>query len=71
MKDKAIRHLMAEIQRGWNSAEKDGRISGENAYRLLDIYCPVLVHSIPQTHRRQELADLSRKPCGPVIPGLL
>ena len=35
MKDKAMRRLMAEIQRGWDSAEKDEWISEEDAYRLL------------------------------------
>ena len=35
MKDKAMRRLMAEIQRGWDSAEKDGWVSEEDAYRLL------------------------------------
>lgn len=37
MKDKAMRRLMAEIQRGWDSAEKDGWISEEDAYRLLGV----------------------------------
>ena len=35
MKDKAMRRLMAEIQRGWDSAEKNGWVSEEDAYRLL------------------------------------
>ena len=37
MKDKAMRRLMAEIQRGWDSAEKDGWVSEEEAYRLLGV----------------------------------
>lgn len=37
MKDKAMRRLMAEIQRGWDSAEKDGWVSEEDAYRLLGV----------------------------------
>ena len=37
MKDKAMRRLMAEVQQGWDSAEKDGWVSEENAYRLLGV----------------------------------
>ena len=37
MKDKAMHRLMAEIQRGWSSAEKDGWVSEEDAYRLLGV----------------------------------
>lgn len=37
MKDKAMRRLMAEIQRGWDSAEKDGWVSEEDAYRRLGV----------------------------------
>ena len=37
MKDKAMRRLMAEVQRGWDSAEKDGWVSEEDAYRLLGV----------------------------------
>ena len=37
MKDKAMRRLVAEVQRGWDSAEKDGWISEEDAYRLLGV----------------------------------
>ena len=37
MKDKAMRRLMAEIQRGWDSVEKDGWVSEEDAYRLLGV----------------------------------
>ena len=37
MKDKAMRRLMAEIQRGWDSAEKDGWVSEEDAYQLLGV----------------------------------
>lgn len=37
MKTKAMRRLMAEIQQGWDSAEKDGWVSEEDAYRLLGV----------------------------------
>ena len=37
MKTKAVRRLMAEVQKGWDSAEKDGWVSEEEAYRLLGI----------------------------------
>ena len=37
MKDKAMRRLMTEIRRGWDSAEKDGWVSEEDAYRLLGV----------------------------------
>ena len=37
MKDKAMRRLMAEIQRGWDSAEKDGWVPEEDAYQLLGV----------------------------------
>ena len=37
MKDKAMRRLMAEVQQGWDSAEKDGWVSEEDAYRLLRV----------------------------------
>ncbi len=37
MKAKAMRRLMAEAQKGWDSAEKDGWVSEEEAYRLLGI----------------------------------
>lgn len=37
MKAKAIRRLMAEVQKGWDSAERDGWVSEEDAYRLLGI----------------------------------
>lgn len=37
MKDKAMRRLMAEVQQGWDSAEKDGWVSEEDAYRLLGV----------------------------------
>lgn len=37
MKGKAMRHLMSEIQRGWDSAEKDGWVSEEDAYRQLGV----------------------------------
>lgn len=34
MKEKAIRRLMGEVQKGWDSAEKSGWISEEEAYRI-------------------------------------
>lgn len=37
MKAKAMRRLMAEVQRGWDSAEKEGWVSEEDAYRLLEV----------------------------------
>lgn len=37
MKAKAMRRLMAEIQQGWDSAEKGGWVSEEEAYRLLGV----------------------------------
>lgn len=37
MKVKAMRRLMAEVQKGWDSAEKDGWVSEEDAYRLLGV----------------------------------
>lgn len=37
MKAKAARRLMAEVQKGWESAEKDGWVSEEETYRLLGI----------------------------------
>lgn len=37
MKAKAMRRLMDEVQQGWNSAEKDGWVSEEDAYRLLGV----------------------------------
>ena len=37
MKSKAMRRLMAEVQRGWDSAEKDGWVSEEEAYRQLGV----------------------------------
>jgi DNA-damage-inducible protein J len=37
MKAKAVRRLMAEVQKGWDSAEKDGWVSEEEAYCLLGI----------------------------------
>ncbi len=36
MKAKAMRRLTAEVQRGWDSAEQDGWVSEEDAYRLLE-----------------------------------
>ncbi len=37
MKAKAMSRLMAEIQQGWDSAEQDGWVSEEEAYRLLEV----------------------------------
>lgn len=37
MKAKAMRRLMAEVQKGWDSAERDGWLSEEDAYRLLGV----------------------------------
>ena len=37
MKAKAMNRLMAEVQKGWDSAEQDGWISEEEAYRLLGV----------------------------------
>lgn len=37
MKAKAMRRLMTEVQRGWDSAEKNGWVSEEDAHRLLEV----------------------------------
>ena len=37
MKAKAMRRLLAEAQKGWDSAERDGWVSEEDAYRILGI----------------------------------
>ena len=37
MKAKAMRRLMAEVQKGWDSAERNGWVSEEDAYRQLGI----------------------------------
>ena len=37
IKAKAMNRLMAEVQKGWDSAEQDGWISEEEAYRLLGV----------------------------------
>lgn len=37
IKVKAMQRLMAEIQKGWESAEKDGWVSEEEAYKLLGL----------------------------------
>ena len=37
IKAKAMNRLMAEVQKGWDSAEQDGWISEEDAYRLLGV----------------------------------
>lgn len=36
MKSKAMKRLMAELEEGWNSAERDGWISEKNALRRLE-----------------------------------
>lgn len=37
MKTKAMHRLLDEVQKGWDSAEKEGWISEEEAYRLLEV----------------------------------
>lgn len=37
MKAKAMRRLMDEVQKGWDSAEENGWVSEEDAYRLLEV----------------------------------
>ena len=37
MKAKAMRRLLDEVQQGWDSAEKEGWVSEEEAYRLLGV----------------------------------
>jgi len=37
LKAKAMRRLMDEVQKGWDSAERDGWVSEEDAYRLLGV----------------------------------
>ena len=37
IKAKAMQRLMAEVQKGWESAEKDGWVSEEEAYKLLGL----------------------------------
>ena len=37
MKAKAMRRLMEELKKGWDSAERDGWVSEEDAYRQLGI----------------------------------
>lgn len=37
MKVKAMRCLMTEVQKGWDSAEQNGWVSEEEAYRLLEV----------------------------------
>lgn len=37
MKSKAMRRLLDEVQKGWDSAERDGWVSEEDAYRLLGV----------------------------------
>ena len=37
MKCKAMRRLLDEVQKGWDSAERDGWVSEEDAYRLLGV----------------------------------
>ena len=37
MKAKAMRRLLDEAEKGWKSAEKDGWVSEEDAYRTLRV----------------------------------
>lgn len=37
LKAKAMRRLMDDVQKGWDSAERDGWVSEEDAYRQLGI----------------------------------
>lgn len=37
MKSKAMRRLLDEVQKGWDSAERNGWVSEEDAYRLLGV----------------------------------
>lgn len=37
LKAKAMRRLMDDVQKGWDSAERDGWVSEENAYRQLGV----------------------------------
>ena len=37
LKAKAMRRLMEELKKGWDSAERDGWVSEEDAYRQLGI----------------------------------
>ena len=37
IKAKAMQRLMAEVRKGWESAEKDGWVSEEEAYKLLGL----------------------------------
>ncbi len=37
MKAKAVKRLMAEVQKGWDSAEKDGWVSEEDVWHQLGI----------------------------------
>lgn len=37
LKAKAFRRLTEEVQKGWDSAERDGWVSEEDAYRLLGV----------------------------------
>ena len=37
MKAKAMRRLLDEAEKGWESAEKDGWVSEEDAYRTLEV----------------------------------
>ena len=37
MKTKAMHRLLDEVQKGWDSAEKEGWISEEEAYRLFEV----------------------------------
>lgn len=37
LKAKAMRRLMDDVQKGWDSAERDGWVSEEDAYRQLGV----------------------------------
>ncbi len=37
LKAKAMRRFMDEVEKGWDSAEKEGWVSEEEAYRLLGV----------------------------------
>ncbi len=37
LKSKALRRFLHEVQAGWDSAEKEGWISEEDAYRILEV----------------------------------
>lgn len=37
MRAKAMRRLLDEVQKGWDSAEREGWISEEDAYKMLEL----------------------------------